>query len=255
MDEDCPTHLVNAAVADLRRQRISIPRISVIERLCFEVRGRARACVCHKLTDDLSPSCRHRLDALLTSKVSSGISHLSWLRQFPQTASARNLIGLTERVKFRRAPMGADPYQAIEETLPWDRFEVAVEEAEALTRRQSSDVIGRLGTSVRHLAPLCAGLHWGRSYSRAFPAVSDLIKAINLLDEMNVLRQRKLPANVPTSFVSRRWWPYVFRDGKIDRRYYEMVRPRRAARSIASRRCLGAWQPTVSRTGGSSTDT
>lgn len=56
MDDERPMHLVNATIADLRRQRISIPRITVIERLCFEVRGRARVRVYRELTGTASPS-------------------------------------------------------------------------------------------------------------------------------------------------------------------------------------------------------
>jgi len=116
---------------------------------------------------------------------------------------------------------GTDPIQAIEQVVSWERFEVSVEDAEALTQRENTDVIGRLGThyaTLRRYAPAFIGTF----NFNGIPAVEDLIRAVNMLDEMNVLRQRKLPANVPTSFVPPRWRPYVFQDGEIDRRYYEI---------------------------------
>jgi len=283
--------------------------------------------VYRELNGDLSQACRYRLDTLLTSKISSGVSHLSWIRPFPHAASARNPIDLTERVRalyridvghdrvlrvshrrrlqlaregqrasaqqllelepmrrhatlvatvvdlsetlmdaaiqmFERliAPLfkkaehresedlhrdaralygkvvhfaaigrqliearssGTDPIQAIEQVVSWERFEVSVEDAEALTQRESTDVIGRLGiqyATLRRYAPAFIGTF----NFKGIPAVEDLIRAVNMLDEMNVLRQRKLPANVPTSFVPPRWRPYVFQDGEIDRRYYEI---------------------------------
>ncbi len=327
MDDDRPTHLVNAVMADLRRQRITLPRITVIERMCFEVRGRARRRVYHALTHDLPGECRERLDGLLTAKTPAGLSHLSWVRQLPSAASASNMLGLTERVSalrtvgiesaradrvsqgrrtqlaregqrataqhllelepprrhatlvatvvdlsetltdgamnmferliarmFNKAERrrsediqrdartmyekvllyarvgrgviearagGADPYHAIERCVGWDRFEATVEEAEALTRREPSDVIGRLGaqyTTLRRYAPAFLATFDFKGIS----AVSDLLEAINMLHVMNVTRQRKLPADAPTSFVQPRWRPYVFHDDGIDRRYYEI---------------------------------
>ena len=327
MDDDRPTHLINAVMSDLRRRLVTVPRITVIERMCFEVRGRARRRVYHTLTHDLSEACRARLDALLSLKPGTGVSGLSWLRQAPTAASATNMITLAERVAnlrevgieserarrvsaerrtqlaregqrasaqhlgdveaprrhatliatvsdlsetltdsamnmferlmarmFNKAERrqsqdlqrnartlhekvrlyarigrgvigahtsGADPYQAIERVLTWDRFEDSVEDAERLTYRESIDTIGRLsaqyGTLRRYVPIFLATFQF-----EGIAAAGALLAAIDVLRKMNATRQRKLPADVPTRFVPARWRPYVFRDDGIDRRYYEI---------------------------------
>jgi hypothetical protein len=46
-----------------------------------------------------------------------------------------------------------------------------------------------------------------------------------LLDALKTVKQsaaRRLPNDVPTDFIRRRWEPHVRPDGEIDRKYYEL---------------------------------
>ena len=45
---------------------------------------------------------------------------------------------------------------------------------------------------------------------------------MDALKSLNVDNARKLPKNVPTSFVRKRWEPLVFTDNGVDRRFYEL---------------------------------
>jgi TnpA family transposase len=62
-----------------------------------------------------------------------------------------------------------------------------------------------------------------------------LLKAINLLRELDTDNKRKVPDNAPQEFISAKWMNYIFDDkGNIVRRYYEMCllwELRRALRS------------------------
>jgi len=49
-----------------------------------------------------------------------------------------------------------------------------------------------------------------------------LLRAIEIVRELNRTGQRALPAQVPTSFIRRVWRPLVLRHGVVDRRAYEV---------------------------------
>jgi TnpA family transposase len=53
-------------------------------------------------------------------------------------------------------------------------------------------------------------------------AVSNLLKALALISEMYRAGKRTLPLKPPTAFIRRAWRPFVFKDGDIDRRAYEL---------------------------------
>ena len=57
---------------------------------------------------------------------------------------------------------------------------------------------------------------------RAAPAVQPLLDGIETLKEMNRVGARRVPDDAPVAFVRRRWARFVFADGGIDRRYYEL---------------------------------
>ncbi len=117
---------------------------------------------------------------------------------------------------------GEDPFRAIEAIVPWDAFTASVREAEQLARDAEFDSMALL---VDHFTQL-------RRYSptfldtfdfRAASARQDLMNAIEALREMNRADARKLPADAPTAFVKPRWARFVFKEGGIDRRFYELA--------------------------------
>ena len=56
----------------------------------------------------------------------------------------------------------------------------------------------------------------------AIPAQQQLLKALEVLRQMNREEQTRVPSDAPRSFVRPNWAPFVFTDGGIDRRYYEL---------------------------------
>src|ERR1035438_5022503 len=113
----------------------------------------------------------------------------------------------------------SDPFRAIEQILPWDKFESSVTEAKALAQPEQFDSLSLLNeryASMRKFAPmLLANFEF-----QAAPGTADLLQAIDILRDMNTLGKRALPDNVPTSFVRSRWKSYVTPDGlPVDRRF------------------------------------
>jgi TnpA family transposase len=117
---------------------------------------------------------------------------------------------------------GSDPFVAIEQILPWAKFESTVTEAQTLAEPEQFDSLGLLNNryaSMRKFTPmLLANFEF-----QAAPGTTDLLQAISILGDMNTTGKRTLPDKVPTSFVRPRWQPYVSPEGlPVDRRYYEL---------------------------------
>ena len=68
--------LVQALLGHLRRQRILLPSVAVLERLSAEALTRANRWLYHTLTEDLPPETRQALEHLLTRRQGSA---LTWL--------------------------------------------------------------------------------------------------------------------------------------------------------------------------------
>ncbi|MBV8495024.1 MAG: Tn3 family transposase, partial [Alphaproteobacteria bacterium] len=115
---------------------------------------------------------------------------------------------------------GQDPFEAITEVIPWERFRVSVAEAESLARPEDFDSYERLGehySATRRWAPAFLA-----SFSfQGVPAAASLLRAVDTLRAMNEARALKLPKSAPTGFIRERWARYVMPGGEIDRRYYE----------------------------------
>jgi TnpA family transposase len=116
---------------------------------------------------------------------------------------------------------GADPFAAIESIMSWDAFTASVSEAQQLAQPEDFDFLHRIGesyASLRRYAPEFLEV----LRLRAAPAAQGLLDAIELLRRMNAGNVRKVPANAPTAFITRRWGKLVFTDQGIDRPFYEL---------------------------------
>src|SRR6476646_1049132 len=114
-----------------------------------------------------------------------------------------------------------DPFDAITAVISWDRFLASVEEAEALARSEEFDAYQMLG---EHYAGI---RRWAPTFLDAFifqgvPAAAALMRAIDMLRDMNRRAVLSLPKSAPLSFIRERWARHVLRGGGIDRRYYEL---------------------------------
>ena len=96
-------HLAELVVRACRQRRIVLPWPAALERLCTDVRHRARQEVHRRLTDGLSAEQRKRLDALTQRREESGQNWLTWLRQMPEAARPAAMLGLIERLEHVRA--------------------------------------------------------------------------------------------------------------------------------------------------------
>jgi TnpA family transposase len=114
-----------------------------------------------------------------------------------------------------------DAFEAITGVLPWERFCKTVSEAEALARPEEFDAFQNLG---EHYAGI---RRWSPAFLAAFefesvPASASLLRAIEVLREVNSKDTAVLPKSAPTGFVRQRWAAYVMPVGVIDRRHYEL---------------------------------
>jgi TnpA family transposase len=114
-----------------------------------------------------------------------------------------------------------DAFDAIAAVIPWDRFLATVAEAAALARSEEFDAYQMLG---EHYAGM---RRWAPAFLDTFafestPAAAALMRAVDVLREMNRAAAPGLPKSAPISFIRERWARHVLRGGGIDRHYYEL---------------------------------
>jgi TnpA family transposase len=102
LENDRLFHLAELVMEECRRRRIVVPTPWRLERLCIDLRFRARREIERRLTDALSPEQRRQLDALTQRRAESGQSWLGWLRQMPQATKPTAMLGLIERLNHLR---------------------------------------------------------------------------------------------------------------------------------------------------------
>ena len=109
--------LAEALVELLRQQRIILPPVDVIERLCGEALTRGTRQVYDALTAPLSGFHRCALDGLLSIREGTKGSGLIWLRQPPGAPKPRHVLAHLERLKnIRDMALPGGLEQAIHQT-------------------------------------------------------------------------------------------------------------------------------------------
>ena len=81
-----PMALAAQLLERLRSERIIVPPLQVVDRLCGEALARGTRALYRALTETLDEGARARLDALLTPLPDSRTIVLTWLRQPPGEA-------------------------------------------------------------------------------------------------------------------------------------------------------------------------
>jgi len=98
--------LAETLIGLLRQQRVILPTVDVIERVCSEALTLGTRQMYEALTSPLSDRHRNALDGLLTAREgvreTSLISNLIWLRQPPGAANPKHLLTHLERLKIVR---------------------------------------------------------------------------------------------------------------------------------------------------------
>ena len=103
--------LATGVLDSLRHQRIIIPAMDVVERICAEAITRATRRIHAALTDSLTCAHRRSLDELLHRKEGSKTTWLAWLRLSPKKPNSRHMLEHIERLKAWQAlglPEGVD---------------------------------------------------------------------------------------------------------------------------------------------------
>ena len=107
-----------------------------------------------------------------------------------------------------------------EAAIGWEALAASIAQAKKLTRPAATDHLARVSThftSLRRYTPAFLAIH----DLHAAPAAHDLLAAINVIRTMNITGARKVPDDVPTSFIRPRWKPLVFTDDGTDQALYE----------------------------------
>lgn len=116
---------------------------------------------------------------------------------------------------------GRSVESAIEKEFAWDALEVDGQEAGRLARPQD-------GSNFQNFR---AQFPQFRQYTpkfietfefEAIPAQKPLLKALDVLRQMNRAERTEVPSDAPRAFVKPKWAPFVFTDSGIDRCYYEL---------------------------------
>ena len=94
--------LAEALVELLRQQRVILPAIDVIERVCSEALTRGTRHVYEALTAPLADHQRQTLDGLLAIREGTNSSGLIWLRQPPGPPQPKHVLAHLERLKTIR---------------------------------------------------------------------------------------------------------------------------------------------------------
>lgn len=114
-----------------------------------------------------------------------------------------------------------DVFQTIDDTFSWDTFVKDIEQAETLTRPRNFDfltLVGNRYSYIRRFSP-----HFMQAFTfNGHDGNAGLRQAIRLICEVDIGERKDLPEWTPTDFVDARWKPYVFQDGELQRRYYEL---------------------------------
>ena len=317
-----------ALAEEMRRRRIIIPGVSVVERLAAEAMHTAEKTAVRLICEQVTNERRTGMDALLTEKTHKQQSELSWLREGVAKISGRGLFEIMDKLdKVREVGVGslelppeitARQQQMVREGLRFTAqafqqmgasqrtavltatlrdievslvdaalsvFEGLIGRAYNRAKRRVEDTLSdqadeskqRLARVADVLDAILKAHERKESIDAAIAAVTtwDLLSAdarlirrssrdgkvdvvselrrehyvfkaighrfltaisfqgrasaVPLLDALAILKelagdaQKSLPEKVPETIVERSWRPHVFKDGGIDRPYYELA--------------------------------
>lgn len=118
---------------------------------------------------------------------------------------------------------GTDPFIALDAVMPWDQIVASVEEAKRLARPVDYDYLDLLEKKFYALRKYTPTLLKSLEF-RSTKSAEPLMKAVDIIRDMNETGKRKVPEGAPLNFVSNRWQKHVYdEDGTINRHYYEMA--------------------------------
>src|SRR5215813_11782248 len=192
---------------------------------------------------------------LTQRRAETNQSRLAWLRQMPEAAKPIAMLGLIERLDYVRA-VGLDPacghrvHQARLAQLVREAGRTTVQHVAGYERQRrhatlvavALDLAASLTDQAINLFDRLIGTMFRKAdeqHARAFqadgrainvkvtfldsfvfqgvPAAAALMRAIDMLRDMNRRAVLTLPKSAPISFIRERWARHVFGGGGIDR--------------------------------------
>jgi TnpA family transposase len=94
--------LIRLTLEEMRKQKIILPAMTVIERLVWETRRRAEEKVFLSLNKPISLWQKHQLEKLLETPSDKSKTKLGWLREIPGQSSPDAFLKVIERLEFIR---------------------------------------------------------------------------------------------------------------------------------------------------------
>ena len=111
---------------------------------------------------------------------------------------------------------------AIYERIAPEALHRAVVEAEQIARPDDDNYFDFLETRYSYLRQFVPAFLETFTFQSNIPA-DPLLKAVQVLHDLNATRRRSVPDDAPMDFIERKWLPYVVTtDGHLDRHYYEL---------------------------------
>lgn len=148
---DQPFGLMTELLDELRRRKLLLPRITVLERIVASARTRADEFTYNLLNLPLKGEDQGRVDALLVPQGERPISDFAALGRPVGQPKARNLLKLLDRLIFVRS----FPVQSnLREFLPRSRLDHLAEEGRRLTAQHLAQYEPRAAAGHRHGPPV-----------------------------------------------------------------------------------------------------
>jgi hypothetical protein len=120
-------------------------------------------------------------------------------------SSTRALVSMAKAMLSARAN-GTDPLAAIEQTIGWQRLEALVEAmGQSLEAARADNPADNLAEVIDSY-PGCTGPRRSSFFTfRSWKSTDPVLSALDVLHQLYASEQRKLPAGVPTSFLTPAW--------------------------------------------------
>jgi Domain of unknown function (DUF4158) len=139
--------IVAAQIGHLRGHGILLPAATILERIGLAARARARKRAHKNLVEGLKDETIAGLEALIAVGDDEDRTPLTWLREWPEAPSQKNLVGIVERLLVvRKLGVGQDREQRIHRA----RYAAIARETAVLSAQHLSrfDTMHRLATLV-----------------------------------------------------------------------------------------------------------
>ena len=118
---------------------------------------------------------------------------------------------------------GEDPFDAVESVISWEELSQSISETKSITKKENFDhlyLIGDHYSQIRKYAP--SFLRELDLKAAPIPSAQSILKAVEIIKQLNDGIIKKLPERLPTQFIRTRWENLIFTDTGISRKYYEL---------------------------------